>query len=362
MGDGTIDCRVCFGPDDEEEQAPAETGWFRRFRIGYTEVARKNGKSTLAAGVGLLLAFYDDEPGAEVFCSATKRDQAKLIWGEAQRMVRSSPELRGDIKVLVGNLHSGNSKFMPLGADEDSTDGTQQVARWIDLDLWDANAGTVDEADLAGRECYGMLDLATVSDMTAWVMGFPSEVGRKFGSHICDDECLDIVARFWCPEAKLTDPSNRYADQYRVWRDKGALSVTVGNATDFAFVQAQILKDAQMFRLIDMNVDRLFQAHQIAGTLADEGIKIFGLGMGFLGMAAPMAEFHRRLLGHKVHHGGNPILRWMADNVAVKQDPAGNLKPDKATSQGRIDGIIGTGGVIDRVMRHETAEVGVMFV
>ena len=491
MGDGTIDCRVCFAPDDEEEQAPAETGWFRRFRIGYTEVARKNGKSTLAAGVGLLLAFYDDEPGAEVFCSATKRDQAKLIWGEAQRMVRSSPELRGDIKVLVGNLHSGNSKFMPLGADEDSTDGlnihgnlvdelhahktrtmwdvlitamgsrrqpltfvvttagsdrqsicweqheygeqvlagvidddsyfayiaaideeddwkdpecwpkanpnlgvsvkleylltqcrqaehspakqntfqrlhcnrwTQQVDRWIDLDLWDANAGTVDEADLAGRECYRMLDLATVSDMTAWVMGFPSEVGRKFGSHICDDECLDIVARFWCPEAKLTDPSNRYADQYRVWRDKGALSVTVGNATDFAFVQAQILKDAQMFRLIDMNVDRLFQAHQIAGTLADEGIKIFGLGMGFLGMAAPMAEFHRRLLGHKVHHGGNPILRWMADNVAVKQDPAGNLKPDKATSQGKIDGIIGTVGVIDRVMRHETAEVGVMFV
>ena len=440
--------------------------------------------STLAAGFGLLLAFYDDEPGAEVYCSATKRDQAKLIWSEAQRMVRSSPELRGDIKVLVGNLHAGNSKFMPLGADEDSTDGlnihgnlvdelhahktrsmwdvlitamgsrrqpltfvvttagsdrnsicweqheygeqvlagvidddsyfayiaaideedswrdpacwpkanpnlgvsvkleylliqchqaehspakqntfqrlhcnrwTQQHDRWIDLDLWDANAGAIDEEKLRGRECYGMLDLATVSDMTAWVLGFPSEVGRKFGSHVCDEDCIDIIARFWCPEAKVDDPGNRYADQYRVWRDQRFLTVTRGNATDFEFVQAQVLKDAETFQLVDMNVDRLFQAHQIGARLADEGIKIFGLGMGHLGMAAPMAEFHRRLLGGQIHHGGNPVLRWMADNVSVKQDASGNLKPDKSTSQGKIDGIIGIVGVIDRIMRHEEA-------
>jgi phage terminase large subunit-like protein len=105
-------------------------GWFRqdgtrRFRKTYTEVARKNGKSLIAAGVGLLLAFFDNEPGAEVYAAATKRDQAKIVWGEARRMVRASDGLKKRITTLVANLHSEatNSKFEPLGADEDSMDG-----------------------------------------------------------------------------------------------------------------------------------------------------------------------------------------------------------------------------------------------
>lgn len=233
---------------------------------------------------------------------------------------------------------------------------TQQADRWIDIALWDQQGGIVDEEKLRGRECYGMLDLATVSDMTAWVMTFPSEVGRKFGDHVCDEDCVDILARFFCPQAKLTDPSNRYRDQYQVWTDKGHLTVTPGNATDYAFVRQQVLDDAAKFGLVDMNVDRLFQAHQIAQELAEEGITVVGMGMGFLSFAAPMKDFERRLLGWKLHHGGNPILRWMADNVAVKQDPTGNLKPDKTESQGKIDGITGIVGALDRLMKHEQQE------
>lgn len=67
----------------------------------------------------------------------------------------------------------------------------------------------------------------------------------------------------------------------------------------------------------------------------------------------PVKEFKRRLLGKKLHHGGNPVLRWMADNVAVKQDPAANLKIDKAHSQGKVDGIVALVMALDRSMRHE---------
>lgn len=106
----------------------------RRFRTGYVEVARKNGKSLLGAGVGLLLAFFDNEPGAEVYCAATKRDQAKIVWGEARTMVRRSPSLRDRITTLVGNLHMErtNSKFEPLGADADSMDGLNMHGAIID--------------------------------------------------------------------------------------------------------------------------------------------------------------------------------------------------------------------------------------
>jgi phage terminase large subunit-like protein len=229
---------------------------------------------------------------------------------------------------------------------------TTAADRWIDIALWDANAGVVEEDKLKGRTCYGMLDLATVSDMTAWVMAFPDED---------DPDTIDILPRFFCPEARLRDTQNRYRDQYQEWARMGLLTVTPGNATDYSFVKDRVLKDAAQFRLVDMNVDRLFQAHQLATELEEEEITVVGFGMGFLSMAAPMAEFHRRLLLHKVRHGGNPILRWMADSVCVKQDPAGNLKPDKAESQGKIDGIIGIVGAIDRAMRHENSEVGAFF-
>jgi phage terminase large subunit-like protein len=225
---------------------------------------------------------------------------------------------------------------------------TQQLSRWIDINVWDSQASIVDEPAMRGRKCYGGLDLSTVTDITAWAMVFPRDD---------DPDEIDVVMRFWCPEAKLHDPHNRYQDQYRLWKHQGWLQTTPGESIDYSFVKAQIIKDAQAFRIIDLNIDRLFQAHQLSGELQEEGLTVVGMGQGFMSMAAPMAELERRLLARKVHHGGNPLLRWMADNVTIKRDPAGNMKPDKAASQGRIDGIVALAMGLDRAMRHEEKEV-----
>ena len=150
----------------------------------------------------------------------------------------------------------------------------------------------------------------------------------------------------------MGDPSNKYADQYRAWAKQGFLQVTPGDAVDYGFVKKCVLEDATRFKLRDLNVDRLFQGYQLSQELMDEGLTVFGMGQGFYSMAVPMREFERRLLGKKVHHGGNPVLRFMADNVAVRQDPAGNFKPDKAASQGRIDGIVALVMALDRATRH----------
>ncbi len=457
-------------------------GWkradgLRRFRTAYIEVPRKNGKTTIMAGIGLYLMVADGEPGAEIYSAATKRDQAKLSWDEAVRMVKASSSLNRMIKHWKAsdtlNIEAMASKFQPLGADSDTMDGlnihgalidelhahktrnvvevletatgarrqplqveittagtdqtsicyehhgyceqilkgaidddtwfafiatideddrwddpavwakanpnygvsvkpddlarkaekakrlpaaqnafkrlhldvwTQQVDRWIDLALWDENAGEVDEDTLVGRQCYGGLDLSSVSDITAWVMAFPRDG---------DLEAVDILCRFWVPEARLNDDTNKYQAQYRMWADQGWLETTHGNAVDYGFVRQAILEDAQRFKVENINVDRLFQGYQVSQELADEGLTVFGMGQGFMSMGPPVREFERRLLGNKLHHGGNPVLRWMADNVAVRQDPAGNLKPDKAASQGKIDGIVALIMALDRAMRHE---------
>lgn len=70
-----------------------EVDGMRRFRTVYEEVARKNGKSTKLSGTGLYLFCADEEPGAEVYAAATKRDQAKIVFDDAVKMVRASKAL-----------------------------------------------------------------------------------------------------------------------------------------------------------------------------------------------------------------------------------------------------------------------------
>jgi phage terminase large subunit-like protein len=105
-------------------------GWLRtdgrrRFREAYVEIPRKNGKSTLAAGLALLLAFFDDEQAAHVYCAATKKDQAKIVWGLARDMVQRTQALRRRIDVRVNGLSilAAGQKLEPLGKDADSMDG-----------------------------------------------------------------------------------------------------------------------------------------------------------------------------------------------------------------------------------------------
>ena len=97
----------------------------RRFRTGYLEVPRKNGKSTLLAGLGLYGLVMDREAGAEVYCAATMRDQAKIVWGEAARMRDRSPSLASRVRKFVSSLavEETHSKMVPLGADADVLDG-----------------------------------------------------------------------------------------------------------------------------------------------------------------------------------------------------------------------------------------------
>ena len=57
-------------------------------------------------------------------------------------------------------------------------------------------------------------------------------------------------------------------------------------------------------------------------------------------MTAPMKQMLKLTLSKQIVHGGHPVLRWMAGNVSADSDPAGNLKPNKKTSGGKIDGIV----------------------
>jgi len=119
---------------------------YRKYQEVVLIVARKNGKSTLAAAVGLYLMIADGELGPEIYTVATKKDQAKIIWLEAKRMVNKSKTLKRRIKTLVAEMVASinDGIFKPLGRDSDTLDGLNvhgalfdEVHAWKDMNLYD---------------------------------------------------------------------------------------------------------------------------------------------------------------------------------------------------------------------------------
>jgi|DewCreStandDraft_4_1066084.scaffolds.fasta_scaffold03948_2 phage terminase large subunit-like protein len=172
-------------------------GWrradgLRRFRTAYVSVARKNGKSTIGAGVGLYLFAGDQEPGAEVYSAATKRDQARITHAEAMRMVKSSPLLRKRVRTFKDNLHIEDtaSKFEPLGADTDTLDGLNVHGAIIDELHAHKNRSMFDVLDTAtGSRRQPLLFGITTAGFDRQSLCFQlDEYARKILDNIIEDD------------------------------------------------------------------------------------------------------------------------------------------------------------------------------
>lgn len=101
-----------------------ETG-LRKYRETMFMVGRKNGKSTMLAGIALYMMTADNEPGAEIYSTATKKDQARIIFDETHNMVKQSPDITRYIRKRKTDLYFPltMSKFQPLGKNSDTLDG-----------------------------------------------------------------------------------------------------------------------------------------------------------------------------------------------------------------------------------------------
>jgi phage terminase large subunit-like protein len=462
-------------------QIQVDGEWVRRFRKAYVQIGRKNGKSTFAAGIVLYLFYGDGEPGADVYCAATKNAQAKIVWGEAMRMVKASPRLARAIGITGGerpgqmaNMHviETASKLEPLGADRDTTDGlnphgavvdelhahktrgmwdiletaigarrqplllaittagydrhsicwevrdysakvlegvladdswfafvaevaedadwtdeavwphgnpnlgisvklddlralaakaeatpaaqnafrrlrldqwTDQASRWMPIGTWDACRGEVDPAALRGRVCYAGLDLSSTRDLTALVLYFPPvPAGDPLGR---------LLAYFWVPEENVEKRERDDRVPYRAWIAAKLITPTPGNVVDYDRIREFVKGLAVRYSIAEIAYDP-WRATQLAVQLQEDGATCVEFRQGMASMAGPMAEAEKLILGKKIVHDGHPVLRWNLSNVAVKSDEAENVKPDKARSRERIDGLVAWVMAVGRAMVH----------
>jgi phage terminase large subunit-like protein len=429
----------------------------RQYRTALIGVPRKNGKSTLAAGIALRLLF-SSEPAAQVFCIASDKDQARLVFNIASRMVEANPDLldacggqlyRNAIPyprmdstlkvisaesftkhglnphgVVFDELHAQPDRelwdvlttaqgarrepltvaittagydrasicfeqydygrrveagivtdptffFEWFGADDEAdwTDPavwaavnpnypttpkpeflqaefekakqlparqntfrrlylnqwTQSSTRWLDLGLWDDNAGTVDEAGLGGRYCHAGLDVKSTSDFTAVVYAFPG------------GDNVEILARFFIPQGGV-DRRSSLRPTLDEWVRDGFLTVTPGDVVDDEAIVQQILEDHERFRIRTLAFNP-WDARGVVARLEADGIECIKIPQSMVRLSGPSKELERLLGDRKLAHSGNPIMRWMADNVVAKEDGTGGVMPDHAASTEKIPGI-----------------------
>jgi len=451
----------------------------RRFRTAYIETGKGNGKTPLAAGVGLLGLVADHEAGAQVYAAAVTREQSGILFHDAERMVAASPELAARVTANVGNLAhvASGSYFRPVSSEARSLDGkrvhmalidelhehpsadvvdkmragtkgrrqalifeitnagydrhsvcwqhhvlsqevlegtrvtdswfafvcgldagddwrdervwvkanpnlgvsvtvqylreqveeaeampakqslvrrlnfcewTETAGGWLELAVWDRNAGTVPDAELARRPCFLGLDLSSTTDLTALALLFPLDDGR-----------VVLRCRCWMPAANVRQRITTDRVPYDVWIRAGFIETTEGNVIDHEVILAAVLEEASRYDVKELAYDR-WAATWIITQLQQRwpegggGPQVVPFGQGFASMSAPTREFEKLVLAGRLLHGGNPVLRWMLGNVAVEQDAAGNLKVHKGRSAGRIDGIAAGLMALGRAMLRPT--------
>ena len=448
----------------------------RRYRMAYIEVPRKQGKSTLAAGIGLYLTFADGEPGAEIYSAASDREQAAIVFDLARQMVEQSPQLlarsetyrrsivvpatAGAYKVLSAEayskhglnahgiifdeLHAQPSRdlwdvlttstgarrqplvvaittagwdrnsicweqheyaervrdgiiedpaFLPVlynaeGLDWQSPEAwakacpslgvtvqpeflaaeckraqetpgyqntfrrlylnewTQQADRWLDMATWDECVGSESPDTLRGKRCFAGLDLSSTTDVSSFVLAFPS------GGDV------DVLAWHWIPEESSERRAEKDRVPFPVWIREGNVEATEGNVVDYDVLRERINALGEVYDIQEIAIDR-WNSTQLQTQLIGDGFTVVPFGQGYASMSAPSKELEKLVVGRSLRHGGNPVLRWMASNVAIETDAAGNVKPSKGKSRERIDGIVALCMALGRMISHGDDETSI---
>jgi phage terminase large subunit-like protein len=223
------------------------------------------------------------------------------------------------------------------------------VTRWLPMDKWDACNAEL--PDLTGKACYAGLDLSSSIDLTALLLVFP-----------IDGEYL-WLPYFWIPEATAVEAEKRDRVPYREWARQGLVHLTPGNVVDYGYIRKTIRELREKYDLRELAFDR-WGASKLVQDLEEDGFNgdpkgpgphLIPFGQGYASMSPPTKELMTLCLQGKIRHPGHPVLRWNADNLVVTQDPAANLKPDKAKATQKIDGMVAGIMALDRAIRHQGA-------
>lgn len=202
---------------------------------------------------------------------------------------------------------------------------------WIQDEVWQKCPSEYNVEALKGRTCFAGIDFASTSDFTACVLLFPAE--NEEDAHI-------LLPFFYIPEETYKFRSREFPDVTR-WVKNGLLTLTPGNVTDYDYLIADLHRLRGLYDIQAIGYDP-YNAYQTVAKLEADGFPMDKFGQGIMNMSAPTKEFERLIRQGRINHGGNPVMRWMLQNVTPYYDQNENIKIRKRKNSLnlKIDGIV----------------------
>lgn len=267
-------------------------------------------------------------------------------WEDEENWYKCNPSLGQTIK--IDRLRDAFREAQQNPADEVTfrwlrlNQWVNSITQWIPDNIYMKGDIPIDMKALEGRDCYGGLDLSSSDDITAFVLMFPPRApGEKY----------IMVPYMWVPKDTIPPRVKRANVPYDVWVRQGYLLATPGNVIDYAYVETFIDELGKKYHIKEIAFDR-WGAVEMTQHLEGAGFTVIPFGQGYASMSPPMKAFYEMLMRGEIIHGGHPVLRWMAGNVIIKTDDAGNIKPTKERGSEKIDGIVAAVMALDRCLRN----------
>ncbi len=214
-----------------------------------------------------------------------------------------------------------------------------QATRALSIQKWDALGGLVVPDQLAGRLApYGGLDLAAVNDLAALAWVFP-----PYEDADGEELSIPVLWRFWCTPQVIERIDAHTGGQFRQWIKEGRVHVSDGNQIDLDDIHDQITADASRFGCAMLALDPWNSAGTINWAEKVSGIPWEKVGQTMANLSPPTKELIRLVGGRELNTGGDPVARWMANELELLRDRAENLrpvKPDRLASGSRVDGMV----------------------
>lgn len=280
--------------------------------------------------VNVLTGIFEDDTWFAWICGLDEDDD----WEDERNWVKPNPGLGVMIKLKELREAAAKAKNDPASRNSflrfRMSVWTESDVVWMPREVWERNADVVDMEALIGRACIGGLDLATTTDISAFVLLFPPTEA---------DDKWRLLPRFYLPAESLTNRVKRDRVPYDLWERQGLFTMTVGHITDYAVIREDVRQLGEMFQITEIVFDR-YNSNDLVKNLEDDGFEMTKWGQGDISMHAPTKRFMELAQTGSLAHGGNPVLRWMASNVVVHIGPTGLEKPDRSRSREKIDGIV----------------------
>lgn len=234
---------------------------------------------------------------------------------------------------------------------------TASVSRWIDLDVYDRSGAHVAPSweSHRSRPAFGGLDLSNSLDLSACALLVPRYVPDPADPVNYEIEVLDVVLRCWTPKGRLASRPPRERELFARWIREGWLLTTPGETIDYDAIEEEIFGIADHVQLERLGFDR-WGSKMLESHLRDGEVNMIPVGQGFVGISAAMKETERLIYEGRLRTGGNPLLRYAFENLAVELDAAGNIKPNRKRSTGHVDPAVAVVMAVESYSRETYGE------